>query len=189
MFRTALLLVAAAACGGAEDRPKNLTYITEAILQPTCGAAECHSQYTQQVGDEYDTVESARRTFVSHFQLTTPDPNNCGPSNGTVGQDTMIVTALTRGCASYLGTTQNGKLAIVRMPYDAPMPSEDIQLIVDWINAGASGAQCIPGQGDVCGHNNDAYTCDDDGNLGVFVRLCTTANACTLPGNPVPSSC
>jgi hypothetical protein len=139
MFRSALLIgVAAAACGGVDDRPKNLRYITEAILQPTCGAAECHSQYTQQVGDEYDTVESARRTLVGNHQLLSPDPNGCGASNGTLGQDTMIVTALTRGCKSYLGTTQNGMLAIVRMPYDAPIPSEDVQLLVDWINGGAS---------------------------------------------------
>ena len=36
------------------------------------------------------------------------------------------------------------------MPYDAPMPTEDIKLIERWIAAGASEAQCIPDDGPGC---------------------------------------
>src|ERR1051325_3292537 len=59
-----LVLVAAllgGACGTTDDRPRTLRYITQTILAPTCAIAQCHSAFKQEVGDEFDTIEAARR--------------------------------------------------------------------------------------------------------------------------------
>src|SRR5690348_1414156 len=71
MFRLAYLLVAlASAASGctmsADNRPHTVQYITEAILAPSCGTAQCHSQLTASYTDIFDTVDNARNTIVNN---------------------------------------------------------------------------------------------------------------------------
>src|SRR5262249_21599752 len=119
--------------------------------------AECHSTFTQTQGIELQTVEGARRTLIATGTI------RFDPSEMQTAKDTTLYLSLTKGVSSREGLT-----GLVRMPYDAPMPNDDVYLILDWLQEGAEGAQCVPGQGTVC-NGSDGYTCTDDGNFGELV--------------------
>ena len=112
MFRLALAAaVAVAACTQTDnDRPATLAYITEAILQPSCGQDVCHSSYRRERGYAFDTVDNARLTLAPIVNVEEP-------------QLSLLYTVLTR--------------QIKRMPYDAPLPDKDIELILLWIQKNA----------------------------------------------------
>jgi hypothetical protein len=114
-------LLALAACGtDPGDRPENLQYITTAILTPTCAASNCHSAMVQQRGWRFDSVDAFRAELPA---LVTPgDPDS-----------SFLYIVLTRE-----SDTANDAY---RMPRDAPMPQGDIDLIHDWIEAGAPEAE------------------------------------------------
>ena len=104
--------VAAAACADVDNRPKTLEYITEAILQPSCGQYVCHSSYRMERGYAFDTVAMARRSLAL---IVVPGDLEASRLN----------TVLTR--------------TVRRMPYDSPLPDQDIELIQAWIIGGAKG--------------------------------------------------
>jgi hypothetical protein len=90
---------------------------------------------------------------------------------------------MTVGLHSILDPTSNTP---VRMPYDAPMPDADIDLIAAWIGDGAQGAQCLPdAQGHACVVITDTSTgtptptyhvvsCVDH-NVGQTIQDCPTS--------------
>jgi hypothetical protein len=109
-----------AACGTSDDqRPRNLDYITEAILAPSCGAATCHSTFKGADGFVFDTIEGARATFQGDDQLIRFDDD-----------------ASSSGLVLNLTLEQPGA---PRMPLNASIPDADIALIEDWIGFGAPG--------------------------------------------------
>lgn len=111
-----------AACGASEDdRPRNLDYITTAILVPSCAAAVCHSSFRQEAGLAFDSVDGARTTFQADPKLIAP-----------VGDEPSAPPGLVLN----LTVEQPGA---PRMPYDAPLPDVDIAVIEDWLRAGAPG--------------------------------------------------
>ncbi len=155
------LVIASAGCTrDADDRPRTLAYITEAILAPTCGKAECHSTFAQTEGDVFDTVVGARDSLVNNGLISIPT-DEMSPTSSSLYQ------SITVGLPSEQGLSGN-----IRMPYDAPMPNEDVYLIEDWIAAGAEGAQCIPDTGYVC-NGNDLVACTADGNYGELQMKCS----------------
>lgn len=169
--------LAGAACGGTDDRPRTLAYITEAILVPTCAAAECHSAFKQAVGDQFDTVDATRRSIVDNGLVAPGDP-----------ADSLLIQSLTTGVPSILDPGG----ADVRMPFDAPIPDADVQLISAWIEAGAAGAQCLPG-GRGCstttsGANtvNAIVECSADGDATDAVVLDCAVNKPCLIVNGTP---
>jgi hypothetical protein len=183
MFRLVTLsaaLAVVAACGQiTDDRPKNINYITDAILAPTCGAAQCHSSFRQQLGDVFDTVPAARRSLVNNGLISFMPPQTA--------KDTYLIQSLTVGVPSRLDPV---KFGTVRMPFDAPLPNDDVQLIQDWVDAGADGAQCVPEDGNIC--LNDAVTaCRSDGNIGANVQSCVSPQTCMfgVPGSGKPGVC
>jgi hypothetical protein len=169
----------AAACGTAtDDRPRTLEYITRAILAPSCATAECHSAFRAQVGDVFDTPEATRRTIVANHLVRYPD-EIADPSS------TLLVRVLTVGATSLLDPASGN----VRMPYDAPLPDLDIELIAAWIADGIPGAQCTPndvGLGcqvrnvTVMGQTrvvNEVVECPD-GNVGRLIQTCGENQIC-----------
>jgi hypothetical protein len=105
--------VASAACSQTDnDRPATLPYITEAILQPSCAQDVCHSSYTRSRGYVFDTVAAARQSLQMPGVVRIDEP-----------QSSLIYTVLIR--------------QIKRMPYDAPLPQKDIDLILRWIEGSA----------------------------------------------------
>ncbi len=156
-------LLLCAACGTSEDdRPLELNYLTNAIFAPTCGATQCHSTFSQAANLVLDTPEAVRSGLIDNglirFDSTQYDPAN--PDNAD------LITWITEIDPFGLG--------IGRMPFDAPMPNNDVFLLQEWIMAGAPGAQCNPAlnQGRAC-NNNEVVQCTADWNFGARVQLCT----------------
>jgi hypothetical protein len=114
MFRLAVAAaVACAACSQTDnDRPATLQYITEAILQPNCAQDVCHSSYTRTKGYAFDTVAAARQSLRIPGVVKPTEPDS-----------SLLYTVLIR--------------QIKRMPYDAPLPDKDIELIHRWIEGSA----------------------------------------------------
>lgn len=161
-MRLACALLLVAACGTTnDDRPLTIQYVTEGVLAPTCGGAECHSAFSSQRGDVFDTVEAARRSLVDNglvsFDSVQYDPADPAHS--------ALITWITQIDPFGLG--------IGRMPYDAPMPNADVQYLEDWIKAGAPGAQCDPDlAGGMACNNNKLVRCKPDWNFGETVMTC-----------------
>jgi hypothetical protein len=113
-----------------DDRPATFEFITQAILKPSCGNAECHSAMKAVKQDVFDSVEGARKTFtVTHTdlvvtceQLVPPQPSPC---------DAAVVK-------SYLYTViQDKDIEGDRMPLDQALSNKDQELIERWISEGA----------------------------------------------------
>jgi hypothetical protein len=172
-----LAALLASACGSAtDDRPPTLEYITETILAPSCAAAQCHSPFKAQVGDVFDTPEATRRTIVANGLVFVEDRD--------APEASYLIRSLTVGTDSLLDPGSG----TVRMPYDAPMPDADIELIKRWIEAGIPGAQCVPNDQNlgcqvhtVAGQQLPVYDVVEcpDGNAGAIVQTCTTPEICS----------
>ncbi len=164
------VLLVGSACGSEDDnRPPTLEYVTEAILQPSCALAECHSTFTQEVGDVFDTVASARRTMVAQAMVT----------YSVTPTDSYLVQTITVGSRS---VTDTDDTTLIRMPYDAPIHDYDVDLIKKWIASGTPGgngpvgAQCVPAPNDdsTSGCNTLGQIVDcDDGTAGAVITDCT----------------
>lgn len=177
MIRPGLIALLASACGSAtDDRPPTLDYITETILAPSCATAECHSAFKRQVGDVFDTPASARRTIVANGLVVYPD-DVADPAHS------FLLTTLTVGSPSILSPGSGN----VRMPYDAPMPDADLQLLEAWIASGVPGAQCEPNADHrgcavrtVAGQLVYEVVECVDGNVGAVVTVCPQNQVCSF---------
>lgn len=112
--------LALAACGTSEDdRPATLQYITVAILQPSCGNAQCHSSFRRAEDYAFDTVEEAKDSINTYNLVVPMEP-----------EDSRLYQVL---------VSPGGDGNIARMPYDQPLSDIDVALIHEWITAGAPG--------------------------------------------------
>jgi hypothetical protein len=177
MRRLAYLALAAGACTmSKDDRPKTVQYVTEAILAPTCGAAPCHATFAGNDSDVFDTVIGVRTSLLRN-QLIQFDSNQYDPANPS--QANLII---------WVTQTDPFGRGIGRMPDDRPMPFEDVELLENWIAAGAFGAQCDPEanagtpqvglncKGDV------VYSCDSDWNFATPQMDCAANQKSCLAG-------
>lgn len=102
-----------AACGTTPDeRPVTLEVVALSVLAPSCGQVQCHSSTTRIQGYAFDTLAgaaSALRRLV-----------------GTSASRSKIIEVM---------RASGGE----RMPPDAPLAEEDIQLVAAWIDAGSPG--------------------------------------------------
>ncbi len=113
-------LLALAACGTSEDdRPATLQYITVAILQPSCGNAQCHSSFRRAEDYAFDTVEEAKDSINTYSLVIRGEP-----------ESSLLYQVL---------VTPGGEGNTPRMPYDQPMSDIDVALIHEWITKGAAG--------------------------------------------------
>jgi hypothetical protein len=117
-MRNALLLLsllAATGCGTEEDsRPASLAYIQQAILEPSCASAACHSSFNQRSMRVFDDPETVHIMVIGSG--VTPFDSS----------DSLLINFYLRGDDPEF-----------RMPLDAPLPDADIDLIARWIDAGA----------------------------------------------------
>ncbi len=179
----ALLIAGSSAGCGTEkdDRPLELSYLTQAIFAPTCGATQCHSTFRQASNTVFDTPEAARATLVN-AQLIRFDAEQYDPDEP---EDAALITWITE-----IDPFGEG---IGRMPFDAPLLDKDRDLLIAWIQDPALdedgvgglglGAQCNPevNNGRAC-RNQDIVECNDDWNFGALIEQCpdgcTTAAVC-----------
>ena len=158
MFRltACAVAVAAVACGTTDDsRPLDAEYITAAVLAPTCGAANCHSTFTQNRGDVFDTLEGMRASIVNNG-LVVLDSTAFDPASPS---DAALIQWVTKIDPFNLG--------IGRMPLDAAMPNADIFLLERWITGKVqkrddatpcSPQQACPVTGDTCDYSAGGAT-------------------------------
>lgn len=177
MRSLAYLAVALAACG-VDNRPKTIEYVTEAVLAPSCGAAQCHSTFSGNLGDIFDTVAGARASLVRNglIQFDTNQYDPGAPKNANL--------------IHWLTDTDPFSAGVGRMPYDAPMPEEDIRFLVEFIAAEAPGAECDPDApttikqtGGSATATATGYSCDnfaiktcENWNFGPVVHECIGPN-------------
>ena len=120
MKRLVVAALALAACGTTnDDRPKTLEYITVAILQPSCGNAQCHGSYRRAEDYAFDTVEEARKSILTYQLVVEDEP-----------ESSLLYQVL---------ISPGGDGNTPRMPYDQPLADADVALIHDWIATGAEG--------------------------------------------------
>jgi hypothetical protein len=101
-------------CGDpVESRPARWSYISAAIIQPSCATAGCHSKTTRTYGLELETREGSFVDLVGGHLVVPGRP-----------ADSKLMYLL-RG------------IEVTRMPPDAPLPDADIALIERWILEGA----------------------------------------------------
>ncbi len=113
MLLTLTLSALACACGGADTRPADWSYIHAAIVVPSCASASCHSASTKAGRLAFDDAVETRHTWLSAPYVTPGDPNS------------SILYLLE-------GRERD------RMPPDVPLPPPDIALIRRWIEEGAN---------------------------------------------------
>ena len=115
-----LLAVTAAAmsvlgCGGeTDDRPKDWSFISATIVEPSCATVNCHSEVAQRAGVDLHDSDTGYRDLVDRRFVIPGDQT---------GSSALL--NLLRGRGS------------LTMPPDAPIPEADIALIDEWIKAGA----------------------------------------------------
>jgi hypothetical protein len=117
--RYAIFACLIAACTTTDDRPATWSFISTGIIEPACGTAGCHSQWSQVSGVILDSREVAYKTLV------TAPPDGNGPYVIAGMPDRSQLMFLLHGDE------------IRVMPPDAPLPAADIALIEQWIADGA----------------------------------------------------
>jgi hypothetical protein len=107
-----------AGCGSAtDDRPAKWSFISAAIVQPSCATASCHSELAQRANVDLHSRQVGYEMMVTKRNFAVP---------GTAGQpQTAALSRILRGQGAQ------------RMPPDFALPIEDIELIEKWIAAGA----------------------------------------------------
>lgn len=158
--------VALAGCAESDERPLSIEYATEAILAPSCGNAQCHSSFRQVGGFALDTVEMARFELVELADVELGVDGDGLPIITKRPQDSLLIEVLVR--------------AVDRMPYDQPLPDNDIDYLRRYLEAGAPGAQCRPQEGNVCldriepgvGPGPLVMSCGDDYNFDQVIEDC-----------------
>ena len=128
-------ILSVAACGLSTpetDRPKNLPYIAQTILKPSCGTAECHSAMNFQSGYAFDSVAATTTSLDRGLIVSCPSADNKQPPCENAAPGSYLFTILSIGVAGGTGAGD-------RMPLDQPLGESDIALIGEWINDGADG--------------------------------------------------
>ena len=153
------LLVLGGACGtDTDDRPRTTTYVTQTVLGPSCGKAECHSTFAAQVGYVLDTTHGVATTLL--YELA-----NEG-TNSVLFSDQPLIEAQPLASILNQKTEMNGRAP---MPYDSPMPEADAQLILDWMVRGAPGS-CTANVVPFCEHSDDVLVTCGAENEFVFTK-------------------
>src|SRR5664279_333816 len=99
-------LAAGTGCGGQEDtRPATWSYISTAIVQPSCATANCHSVIAQRSGVQLDKVDTGYTSLVTRNFVVPGHPE----------QSSLILLLEGQGTR--------------RMPPDFPLATDDVDLI------------------------------------------------------------
>jgi hypothetical protein len=124
------LLGAGSACGGTNDpRPATWSYVSTAILEPSCATANCHSAIATRAGVDLSTRAKGYASLVGDDLL---------PRFFVISK--LAAPSLTPEERVQRSSVPKLMRAIgnLRMPPDLPLPEPDIVLFENWIRAGAA---------------------------------------------------
>jgi hypothetical protein len=134
-----------AACDLSTDpavaRPETFAYITETILKPSCGTAECHSALKAQSTDVFDSLQAAHDSIATHMlvrKCETLPISEMSPCGDHAANGSYLFTILKDGVIP--GDEGAGDV----MPLDQPLSHSDYTLIGNWIQDGADGYDFLP---------------------------------------------
>lgn len=100
-----------------DAKPPTWSYVSAAVMQPSCGTATCHSTLTQKAGVILDSPSLGYRSLVEAMPEAFVQPG--------APQESRVMYLLA------------GVDVAKPMPPDAPLPAADIDLVRRWICAGA----------------------------------------------------
>ena len=126
VFVLALLALAgaASACGKeTDDRPATWSFVSTAILEPSCATANCHSAIAQRASVDLSTRAAGYHSLVDRKFVISSDAVPTDTADERVARSPIIQLMHAEGN--------------LRMPPDMPLPETDIQLIASWIRNGA----------------------------------------------------
>ena len=172
-------LAATAACGvSTDDRPLEVDYLTSAIFAPACAATQCHSSFARKSDLVFDTPDHVRESLLL--------PGADGLLHFDSGQyDPRPFESRTPNLIVWISQIDPFAKGIGMMPFDAPLPTKDIELLAEWIREAdpargitggkAAGAQCNPKlyDGKAC-DRDDLVMCGDDWNFGPIIESCSS---------------
>ena len=119
-----------ASCTGADDRPATWSYVSTAILEPSCATANCHSAIAQRASVDLSTRADGYKSLVTRGYVIArsaiPVDANGVP---VINDDQRVARSAVPQLMRAVGN--------LRMPPDMPLPETDIQLFEKWIRAGA----------------------------------------------------
>src|SRR5690349_17947286 len=73
----ALVLASASGCGGqADTRPASWSYLSTAIVQPSCATASCHSQFTARSAVVLDKIRDGYVSLVCRSFVVPSNPDS-----------------------------------------------------------------------------------------------------------------
>ena len=149
----ALWIVVSGCNGTADDRPRQWSFISATIIEPSCATVNCHSAITHQ---------GRRRSLGARDRL--PDAGQLRRQSSSTSTPATLQT-------SPVVTLMNAQGSI-RMPPDNPLPQADIQLIEAWISHGAHEQLTSP---------RSRCTCEDSSSARSPRASCLLASAVRRP--------
>jgi hypothetical protein len=123
------LLGGGAGCGGSSDpRPATWSYISTAILEPSCATANCHSAIAARAGVDLSTRAAGFASLVGRHSYVISKEATQG-ANPVPTADERVERSAVPKLMRAIGN--------LRMPPDLPLPEPDILLFEQWIRDGA----------------------------------------------------
>ncbi len=118
-----------------DDRPATFEFVTEAILKPSCGTAECHSAMKRAQGYAFDSLDGARKAFKTEtpdlvFTCSQLSPPEAFPCNNDALNKSRLYKVID-------DVDSKGN----RMPLDQALSNKDIVLIRTWLQDDAPGLE------------------------------------------------
>ena len=124
-----------AGCGGVDDnRPAKWSYISPAIIQPNCATSSCHSRGAAVAGLDLSTAESGYKDLTEQKLPGKPAVRNA-PDGRTNVPRPMVIPG---NPAQSRMVNMLHAFGASRMPPDRPLAKADIELIEEWVLAGAA---------------------------------------------------
>jgi hypothetical protein len=134
---TISLAAAVTGCGNSTDnRPATWSYVSTAILQPSCATANCHSALAQRAQVDLSTRAAGYHSLVDRHFVITPAAVTDGGAAGVAAGVPASLTPDQRVERSQVINLMHAQ-GNLRMPPDMPLPETDIQLVASWIREGA----------------------------------------------------
>jgi hypothetical protein len=121
----------AAGCGkSTDDRPATWSYVSTAILQPSCATANCHSALAQRASVDLSTRAAGYHSLVDRHFVIARDSVLGDAGTPVLTDDERVERSQVINLMHAQGN--------LRMPPDMPLPETDIQLVASWIRNGAT---------------------------------------------------